>query len=1700
MVSASGSGRGRGQVEVPQVVLEVLDSWSSYCVLNADYESMEQERRRLLDRANDPSCPAPERMDIQQAQLPALLEEMNANLRRRKDIAAVMREKIDDAVEAARGLGGSASRDALEQLSQVKDELARMAAEEEDARRAAEALQSLVPSVQPVPRRTGAAPAQEMVEVGGETMTREEYERQQRRIQEALSLEGIQAAVAAGQPLAAAPATAAAPALSPEYSASYRTVMRWYRELLALEEDNGRRVARLERDEREGNTRSANIQRKKIDENVEEMVQLMANISRSLSDAMAESGESRRQRESLDKILATWNERQQKLLDAMAARGEPPEALAATYGAARYLCTNSMDDVLFMFTGQQFVAYGREGTVAPPAPTETALPRPMPIPAETAVVPVQQVAAGGPVQVPEGEKYFEWLNARTGRRYRISIDGMDLSGMGIDEVYALVQEYASSASKFRKLHVSRVDERGREIYHYESRFHVRDRFFQEQLGWAPGAVAIAAPPAAAEAERPPVAAPSEARPAAEIVAVPVALVPEYSTDYSTVMGWNRRLARLEEENKELMRRATASRDTSAEREIERKFDANVEEQVQLMANISRSLADAIEASRGANRRRLEAIMDGWPGVQARLLDLVDVRGSLRTPYPTYPEPLRTSIEYLCTNPIDVIRSDMLRAAPAAEEAPAPVERLAPAAPAPAVPAVAQAAPAPVEAAPAAPAEIAAPAMTGEARAAREEAVRRVLDNIAGMDAVSLATRYRLVDTGQSALLQRFMSGESPVLSVRVTTPEAAGELLRYVSLAAELRGVPADFGIAEPAEGRNYYTVYYRRVGAAEQAVREAVANQNPMGLINLDSTLPVDTSPYNGFVDDFNTRHPDMQISFRGFAQNSDELAAAPESQAIAYAAQTASTLAAWRFNLGTGPTNGFNFMAEAMYGRRGENAYEIEMADTGPRLSLEETAMFAAGFFTANTGRAMVTMQGQENVEGIDVNIFPANIRAAADGTTTTAYMEHGEAERRGISTVDYKKYAGSAYYRMQSVLQDPALYADMLASLPPEQRAGLEAGAELLGRFMYEMRRSRLGEPDDPAATLAACVESARMIIVAKGYAEAGDLAFTFFTYGERQFMVGTNSLVTHDFARWKPAGGWQFQDPEFQRTHGNLGFYNMLFVPTETPGRVLIVGVIGDNNELQMLSQPVEYQLDWRDSVGLAGFTRRWCHNLPLINVGAFPSVYYEEGLQAPFVGLPSEYPDVSPPGLLEARTRLGYAVPLLGGEAEHYTTGEVLDEAEFTISNPTLYYPDRTVAGQISLDQMLENPYTEVEWAMFRVPRRDQNVFYATLNAQAAERYADIFQGEIVHTAEFRDNVVYMYVDTTTGKIVDALDPNLRGAEGHRVDRFAVGTYSFTFERDELRSQAINIQPGAEAQAAGIPADARNFVLARLTGRELLEMRESQAGVVTASGENTVTVSFQPAGNVRSAIASDPELYPPDESYLALASVRAPMPVRAGTTVAAGAYDYSAFEASVRRLAEIRTEYMALATEAKTFESGEEERNTEIRMANLLMERRRVYDSMLESVEAALPSYTGDARAELERFRDSILETRGWSEEELTNFINSLSSDTFYSRAYVQARADELVSIQAEFMRVRDEYYASTDPAQSGQLVDQGWTLVLRRREIYEDILRRIDSALVFEPGDAERLNSFRAQVQAGMEAYYPSTEVDYDALRAEYGR
>jgi len=594
---------------------------------------------------------------------------------------------------------------------------------------------------------------------------------------------------------------------------------------------------------------------------------------------------------------------------------------------------------------------------------------------------------------------------------------------------------------------------------------------------------------------------------------------------------------------------------------------------------------------------------------------------------------------------------------------------------------------------------------------------------------------------------------------------------------------------------------------------------------------------------------------------------------------------------------------------------------------LSLEETAMFAAGFFTANTGRAMVTMQGVENVEGIDVNIFNANIEAARDHVGTTTYLGQGEAARRGISSVEYGKYAGSAYQRMRMILEDPALYDQMLATLPPDQRAGLEAGAELLGRFMYEIRRSRLGEPDDPAATLAACVDAARRIIVAKGYAENGELAFTFFTYGERQYMLGTNMITTHDFARWKPAGGWNFEDPEFQRRHGNEGFYNLVFVPSETPGQVLVVGVIDGNDNLQMLSEPVQYALDWRDSVGLAGFTRRWCHNLPLINVGGpiieIPSPDFK-GVNAPIMSLE----EVRPPTVIDRQITGNF--DLIPAD---YGAGALIDDAVFTIENVRL--------GEelVPSSEVFSLPNVWMEYNNFR--RVASNRYFATAAREVTSIYADTFESpsEIQNVAEFAsDGNVYVYM--RGGKLVDA--DRQAGEEG--VRRVRVGTYAFTLDAEGEKIVEADVR---------VAPQFRGLIFARLGQAEL----EAKLAEETASmTEYRMEINLTTQSNCRAGervlpfvtVSTGPI---PGETGMEIAGTR--------TLAAAEVYDGEGFMLPrAERIAAIDARFLEIRSLYGETISVEMWTDLKAEMVSLREERETLLREMLD--------HTRNAIAEVER--------------------------------------------------------------------------------------------------------------------------------------
>lgn len=375
-----------------------------------------------------------------------------------------------------------------------------------------------------------------MVRVGEEWLTQEEFNALQEQLQRSLSLEGIAATVRDLEMGVAE--TRRAPLLTPELSTDTTTVRRWWAKLVRLGDENSENVDRLHSlldkladyqqklatAQEEGNTRRANYYkeridevqgqisslRKKMDENMVEQAQVLINVIYSLPGALEAARAERpgRAREDhirrLEAIQREWEEIQEKIRRALALETllspHSPE-LASALATAREYSIRPMQDVFAEIMRRE---EAERRAAAPLAVVPT---------------PAPPVTAAVPVVIPVGTTYFEHVNPRTGRRYRISVEGQDLSRMGIDEVYRLVQDCVRDDALWRKLHVQRLDERGRVDYTYTSRNYIRDNFFREQLGYVPAVPygvpvlpPVAAPPAVAPA--PPAAAPPVAAPAA----------------------------------------------------------------------------------------------------------------------------------------------------------------------------------------------------------------------------------------------------------------------------------------------------------------------------------------------------------------------------------------------------------------------------------------------------------------------------------------------------------------------------------------------------------------------------------------------------------------------------------------------------------------------------------------------------------------------------------------------------------------------------------------------------------------------------------------------------------------------------------------------------------------------------------------------------------------------------------------------------------------------------------------------------------------------------------------------------------------------------------------------------------------------------------------------------------------------------------
>ncbi|NYZ60896.1 hypothetical protein H0O01_04340 [Candidatus Micrarchaeota archaeon] len=324
-----------------------------------------------------------------------------------------------------------------------------------------------------------------------------------------------------------------------------------------------------------------------------------------------------------------------------------------------------------------------------------------------------------------------------------------------------------------------------------------------------------------------------------------------------------------------------------------------------------------------------------------------------------------------------------------------------------------------------------------------------------------------------------------------------------------------------------------------------------------------------------------------------------------------------------------------------------------------------------------------------------------------------------------------------------------------------------------------------------------------------------------------------------------------------------------------------------------------------------------------------------------------------------------------------------------------------------------------------------------------------------------------------------------------MERVLVGSYAFQKDGERVTGYNIEIKPDAYALSMGVPENLRGLILRRITGPELLEMRESHSGFVSASGADSVTINMDCPERVTGVARTT------EESYLALVQAVAPFLMRAGEEAVAGVYDSAAMEARGRRLAEIGGEITHLANLSKTTENAEEARNADLGLAELFIERRQIYDQMITDVEAAIPSYTGNDRAKLEAFRDALKANAGMGLEELQAYRDDIQNQSYYNYASMMSLWNELGEIHTKFLELRTAFYASQSGEERTSLTDQGWQLLIRRKEIYDEMLRQTESATVFRQSEVDAITGLRQDIVTNMQTYY--VDVDFDALRAQFG-
>ncbi len=1738
-----------------------------YHTLSATYHSLGDERIRLYELAGDATGVEKARILDQVHRVEETISSTSARMR---ELLTFVEDNVEDARgEARRSLSGSRREEAMERLAEIQEGLLDIHAEEEEMRRVGEQIEAeILPGIA---EAVGAAPGEVVPVVTG--------------AREVAGITGVK-------------------------ETEYDTVIGWWRRLGRFSTSNSRYIGQLRElrekldgyeeklrtAEGEGNNRSVRYYTRKIEEtqeqitgllekldkNTEEQAQLMANLARSLSDALYENmGGPRRHFDNLMRIYDEWGEMQEKVRSALDARGEPPAEYAVAYGAARSFATRPIEEVY-----SEMIGVSRDYIVFPPRASETEvaleatrgaiyarteggvlemppvairgrLPETRPFEVEhrgrryrievqgqnlegmdteyvygavqalvrdrrvtdeelLGKLRIYEVGADGetvrtfddraylerqfferelgyrpterqriqlslieglssllPVHmfgevlpVPEGATYFEYRSPG-GNRYRIRIEGEDLSGMTLQQVYERVKELAQDSSirwgrlfGRRKgdssvggmLFVERLNEDGSVYHRYIHRRSLEDAFFREQLGWIPGMAFVPAPaaPPAVAAEAPPAVA--------EVVPAPIAAPPaEAVRDVAWARAMRSSIFSRFPALQEFVRERDAAREEGREYERQGEMDRFlaelVRDYVEFRSEVPEIRREAeaemrrtglgigvvdeiklIEEGMGRDGRRIARIT----GMSAR--ELVAFAESyfagIPAPAPLPPAPPAApevaEVEPVAP-PVTPPTPPVAPPAPTVAEA----ERPAPPVAVPPVTAPPVAAP-PVEVAPAA-----APLLTQE-RAAE----------------VAFNYMRMLVSEPEARRISEYISGRRVFGRLAFSAEETATRV--FDALNPYIQRFRLNPLVLVREEGRLVLTDAPRP--PRTETIIENLARDN----MNFTEEVAA------WAVDQYNDVHPDFPVAVEGWFTPAE----------IFQRGRMIEILSSSLFRA-------LRSMNDARY-----------RVDRGNGMETVDAYDFGAYFVFDHLGRHKVELSESEAMVGQfsneDIQVLFAWVASCFTGNHENLYDNLFHAVDPSHATAD-PNYSGMRISRA-NLAEYNRNFEEFMAALPSEElRAAIDYNAFILGAMIRTYYVRQYGEPatEEAAAQLdTACINAGRVIILGQMEAEMSRNWHSTFTYNGEEYMLGTHLLT-------RLTGQGIMIDGQVRDT--------LLVLPTADPLEVHVVGYWergrmhilreggGDaiaNVRLEETPEGESYiphHVSGRDSLG-NGLTVLWCYPSPGYLFGERmrePPGQYEDILAPPYTGLGAEYEDVAPPTV----SRTAYQELTIGGQfgleqRGDYNRGERIDDAFAVIQNPTIG-ADEASMNPISFEDLFKEPNVWIEFNNFRRVAEGEDHYYATMAPEVARDYADMFENaeEIQHVAELRNGRVYIYVNAE-GKIVDALSDAAREDVHGLPPEGQEWLYSFTLGRDE------NDFPVIMRAMLDVPAEYRRLIMARVPSYELRTRMAESDRIAYDSVQNRVDIELTTAYQVRAGAFDTERILPYAEFstgpvYMRTEALRGPLG--------------DMFREETARLAELHEEFDRVADTSKRTNSSEEERAAERRLAEILIERKEIYDRMLAETEAAIGTAAGEEKRVLEGFRDAInanLEVYfpRVTAESLRAYIASTEEENYYSHAYMQVRWDELQALHLEFNRLSANYYAVPEEnvAERDRIATEGWRLVLRRRELYEEMLGHIDTSTVATEESLAAVNAYRAQIEANFAQHM--ADVDYAALREEFGR